>query len=352
MFVRYDEGADRFAMLTVYEHFRPSGGVGNKENVATDAKALVRLWEARDRMIPIEPSIFGTPNCLELSEDHRSLVDAEKDVEAAGIAWETIEIIPGKMFKDADGALGLYQEVRVPGKVVDAWLALAASRLAKSEGLAKALAEERARRAAGGSRKAWAEVRARLHDAFERSLARLDLEIKEDVEGEEKIINDLWACLEGQSLEMLREWIDGAKIRFERHGRTVAVRVPLSATDAREVAGLLADMAKSWDGFAARDGGSAGAEAMIARRVRGPVKESVDYKAVDDGLQISVDLVKLQNGMVASLREGRGMLYKKDPGAREAAKAMADVAGPKVTVSEGVDVEKVIEEFKGAGVKR
>jgi hypothetical protein len=46
------------------------------------------------------------------------------------------------------------------------------------------------------------------------------------------------------------------------------------------------------------------------------------------------------------------MLYKKDPGAREAAKAMADVAGPKVTVSEGVDVEKVIEEFKGAGVKR
>src|SRR3954464_14583900 len=97
MFVRYDEGADRFAMLTVYEHFRSSGSVGNKENLATDTKELVRLWEARDRLIPIEPSIFGTPNCLELSADHRSLVDAEKDVEAAGIAWETIEIIPGKM---------------------------------------------------------------------------------------------------------------------------------------------------------------------------------------------------------------------------------------------------------------
>jgi hypothetical protein len=96
MFARYDEGADRFSMLTVYEHFRSSGPVGNKENLATDGKELVRLWSARERMIPIEPSFFGTPNCLELPEDHRSLVDAEKDVEAAGIKWKTIEIIPGR----------------------------------------------------------------------------------------------------------------------------------------------------------------------------------------------------------------------------------------------------------------
>jgi hypothetical protein len=116
MFVRYDAGADRFSMLTVYEHFRSSGPVGNQENLATDAKALVRLWAARDRMIPVEPSIFGTPNCLELSEDHRSLVDAEKDVEAAGIGWETIEIIPARCSRMPMGRWGFIRKCGCRGR--------------------------------------------------------------------------------------------------------------------------------------------------------------------------------------------------------------------------------------------
>jgi hypothetical protein len=351
MFVRYDEGADRFAMLTVYEHFRSSGSVGNKENLATDTKELVRLWEARDRLIPIEPSIFGTPNCLELSADHRSLVDAEKDVEAAGIAWETIEIIPGKMFKDADGALGLYQEVRVPGKVVDAWLGLAAARLAKNEGLVKALAEERARRQGGGGRKAWAAVRTQAREAVERSLARLDLENAPHVEGDEAIIADLWACLEDRSLEAVRDWMNGQKITFARRGRTVNVVIPLTAADAKEVAGLVVDLGKTWDTFSAADAQKAGPEATIARRVRPAIKEAIDFKALENGLQISVDMVGLENGLVSSMRAGREMQYRGNAEMREAAKAMADAAGPKVTVSEGVDVAKVIEEFKRTPAK-
>jgi hypothetical protein len=351
MFVRYDEAADRFAMLTVYEHFRPSNGVANKENLATDAKELIRLWAARDRMIPIEPSIFGTPNCLELSADHRSLVDAEKDVEAAGINWETIEIIPGKMFKDADGVLGLYQEVRVPGKVVDAWLRLAASRLAKNEGLVKALADERARRAAGGGRKPWAEVRARAREAVERSLARLDLENAPHVEGDEAIIADLWACLEDRSLEAVRDWISGQKITFARHGRTVTVVIPLTAADAKEVSALVVDLGKMWDTFSAADAQKAGPEATIARWVRPAIKDTIDFRALDNGLQISVDLVGLENGLVASLRAGREMQYRSNAEMRESAKTMADVVGPKVTVSDGVDVAKVIEEFKRTPAK-
>jgi hypothetical protein len=82
-------------MLTVYEHFRSSNGAANKEGMTTDASQLVRLWEARARMIPIEPSIFGTPNYLELSADHRSLVDAEADVKEAGIAGGTGESVGG-----------------------------------------------------------------------------------------------------------------------------------------------------------------------------------------------------------------------------------------------------------------
>jgi hypothetical protein len=46
------------------------------------------------------------------------------------------------------------------------------------------------------------------------------------------------------------------------------------------------------------------------------------------------------------------MTYRSNAEMRESAKAMADVVGPKVTVSQGVDVAKVIEEFKrGAVVK-
>lgn len=352
MVVRYDEGADRFSMLTVYEHFRSSSGSGNKENLATDAKALVQLWAARERMIPVEPSIFGTPNYLELSEDHRSLVDAEKDVEAAAIAWKTIEIIPGRMFKDADGALGFYQEVRVPGRVVDAWLGVAASRLAKNEGLVKALAEERARRAAGGARKTWAAVRTQAREAVERSLARLDLENAPHVEGDEAIVADLWACLEDRSLDAVREWMNGQKITFARRGRTVTVLIPLTAADAKEVEVLVADLGKTWDTFSAADAQKAGPEATVARRVRPAIKDTVDFKALENGLQISVDLVGLENGLVSSLRSGRGMQYRANAEMRQAAKAMADAAGPKVTVSEDVDVAKVIEEFKRAPVKR
>lgn len=352
MFVRYDEGADRFSMLTVYEHFRSSSGPGNKENLATDAKALVDLWKARERMIPVEPSIFGTPNYLELSEDHRSLVDAEKDVEAAGVAWETIEIIPGKMFKDADGALGMYQEVRVPGKVVDAWLGLAASRLAQNEGLGKVLTEERARRAGGGARKSWAEVRARAGEAFGRSLARLDQENAPQAEGDDAIAADLWACLEDRSLDALRDWTSGRKVNFARKGRTVTVDVPLTAGDAHEMAALLMDVGKAWSTFAAAEGRNAGPQAVVARRMWPAIKEAVACKALEDGLQISVDLVGLENGLVSSLHEGREMTYRSNAEMRESAKAMADVVGPKVTVSQGVDVAKVIEEFKrGAVVK-
>src|SRR5258706_10535129 len=108
MFVRYDQGTDRFGMLTVYEHFRSSNGAANKEGMTTDASQLVRLWEARERMIPVEPSIFGTPNYVELSADRRSVVDAEADVKEAGIAWGTIEIVPGRMLREADGGLGFY----------------------------------------------------------------------------------------------------------------------------------------------------------------------------------------------------------------------------------------------------
>jgi hypothetical protein len=347
MFVRHEAGADRFGVLTVYEHFRSGGMNRISQGVAVDAETLEELWAARERVIPVEPSIFGTPVYMELSADRRSVVDAADDVKGAGIAWETIEIRPGKMFRDADGALGYYHEVWIPGDVVDRWLRLAALRLAKNEEFAKAIATERARREGRGARRSWADVTARVRERWEAGLARLDLRDAERGR-EEAMWGELWGCLEDRSLEALRAWAAEGKVAFVRRGRIVTLGVPLADSDARGVATLLAELGKVWGAFAGREG-DAGPEARVARRLWERVARAVECKVVEGGLDLSVDVVAAQGGVVSSLGETRAEVYRADPGKVAAARAMADAVGAKVTVSEGVKVGEVVEEFMGRG---
>ncbi len=158
--VRYDAAGDEFGILTIYEHFRSSpNGVEKPQDkagrFANDFAALKKVWDNREQLIPIEPSIFGTTDYLLLAPDHKSVADSQRLDDDPPIAWEQVKIMPGKLFKDADGGIGYHHEVRIPGKVIDQLLQLAISRLAKNHDLIQSVKVELAARQDGKPRRAW-----------------------------------------------------------------------------------------------------------------------------------------------------------------------------------------------------
>jgi hypothetical protein len=128
----------------------------------------------------------------------------------------------------------------------------------------------------------------------------------------------------------------------------VTLRVPLSEADAKEMASLLGDVKSGYLEFATRKAPD-GEKPYVAlyRKLFKAVAGNVDLKAGARGLEISVQAVDALNAFNDAMSEAQLASYDKDPTIAAAAKWMADEAGAKVTVSEGVSVGKVVEEFKG-----
>jgi len=343
--VRYDAKSDRFGVLTVYEHFRSRGpsSTPSTANRSGDVASLVELWQKRDRIVMVEPSLFGNPIYIELSADHKTRADPKDDEGEAKVSWERIKIVPGKMFRDTKGGLGYYHEMWIPGAVVDQLLQ---REWADSAGSADLLAAEHKRRAEGGARGSWKAVGQTVRAAQAAWLASFEKE--EAVDDTNNVTTVEWIrCLDEESLAALQEVV--AKRRFEtnRAGQRVTLRVPLSESDAKELASLLSDVKNGYIEFAARKPPD-GEKAYVAlyRKLFKAVAGNVSLKTGTRGLEISVEAVDALNAFNAAMSEARAASYAKDPTLAAAAKQMAEEVGSKVVVSEGVDVGKEVADFK------
>jgi hypothetical protein len=342
--VRYQARADRFGVLTVYEHFR-SGGPDAGKNLARETASLEELWRGRDRIVPIEPSIFGGPVYIELSADHKARANAADDPDAVKISWDQIKIVPGKMFRDANGALAYYHETWIPGAVVDQWIQLGELRMAKSAELADAVAAERKRRDAGGARGSWKTLGEKARAAQADWLAGLG-GANTRVTNDPIIGVELIGSLDNESLAALEAVVEKGRFQITRSGQVVTLRLPLSASDAKAMEALLTEIKAAFMQFAAEMKAEDEPEVALRRRLTRAIAGSVDFKAGQGGLELSVAAVDALNAINAVMSEARKAAYQKDPAQVAAAKQMADLVGPKVTVSEGVMVEKVVTEFK------
>jgi hypothetical protein len=292
-------------------------------------------------MIPLAPICLNGPWRIVLSGDRTKIEDARDFPAQPPVSWQKIQIRPGKLFTDRDGYLGYWQQVEIPGSVVDELLRLAKARLVANSGewvaqLDEELARRRTRHQPGSD---WDQLGRDLVRAAEQAARDVEKPIAEIEEWDLRLL----ACFDERSLGRLRVALSGGEgLKIDRSAGTLRLALPLTRRDA---AGLAA-VANAYEAALVRLAEARPEETMlgVAARVRGSVRRSLAMTIDgDDSCTISLDLVPVLNDLFEVARADGAKRFADDANSWENAKAMTmAVRGWKgADVQEGVDVAKL-----------
>jgi hypothetical protein len=365
--VLYDGGRDEFRQLIVYERFRyrPDGATVQPQpgqppkpyDWNKDFAELQKIYAERAQTLFIEPSpsrLFGMIGRLVRTADGKLVEPWPPVAGEPPINFNDVTIKPGELFKDADGYLGYSHEMVVPGKFIDAALKSAVFHMSRDPSSTKQIADEIARRDAGGARLAW-------KDLIERTAAEVRKKAAGPGGAEEPAKPDEPALVEGlpdknnpicylevASLKALQKTLADGTLDLGRRKSRLYVRLPLSPDDAKNAATLAAEVRK---------------EALTARpddkpdiaTLRKKLREAADQGLTVElpaagGLELSLDLPTIVNALSEALHDGLTAEFKKDPEEQKRAKEFADRADKEMQVKVGVTAQKLLADFaKSAG---
>ncbi|HSI32823.1 MAG: hypothetical protein ACAI43_17515 [Phycisphaerae bacterium] len=353
--LRYDAKADRFEMLAVYEHFRSSdSGVvlvpekapdaaAAEKRMLEDAAKLRSIYDARDRLIP-GWDILGV-GLYPLTPDRKKF-EGEGDPKPGrpAIAWDKVDIKPGRLFKDKDGFIGYWHEIGVPGAVVDQMLARVRVEMSADEDIRQGIAIEKKRRADAPQKPAdWADITA----ALKAHLLAEQAGKPEGADRQKDLGERLRATLDSASLDRILAALDRGDLGPTRVAGRLVLRVPLTRRDADGIAGLVREVDRTVKSILDAKAEPAAGVIEFLAHARGPLSDHAALKADDAGLEISLDLVPLLNRFLADQRDTENRDFAKSADAKTRASKMAQTVATwkDVEVVPG-DAEKLIAEFR------
>lgn len=321
---KYDAARDELRILVVWSQIR-SGGLGT--DVPDDSAYLEGLYRNRGHMVPeiglpdcedlrafVPIELFGQSAWLKLGPDEgcgislgsRShLLDRETPTRMQAGA----RILPGEAFLESDGTLSCYQQVTVPGAVLDASLAAGLDRLKSiaGPGLQVLVAGEMADRRQGGTTLTFEQLR----QAF---VARITAAGGNTSEDAKKVLAQLGtrplAFLSPETLKMYQGRL-ADQIRARREKGEFVLQISMADGDARAMSESIRLLRQDLK------------EAHRRQTSRNAV-DDVDYllgtlrtEIVKGGLEVRLDIA----GVLTAMRPGRHTQL--DDKAVQSAKAMA-----------------------------
>jgi hypothetical protein len=220
-FLRYNPQADSFRCMQLYLNLRTEE--------AKELDHLKSIWDRRARLIinPLDPDIFGV-TLFERTGKHdlqsfamRYPGDGTTVPTKADL--DSITILPGEFFLNDQVHLCFYQQVEIPGKVVDAFLEEISLLLAAeiSKGTLELMREGAAQ---GKNRASWDDLRADL-----ALLLFPHSETKDPGYTKNKLLP-----LDIGSIAKLIKTSGTRPVQLTRKGSVLKLFLPLSERDARE----------------------------------------------------------------------------------------------------------------------
>src|SRR5665213_1228361 len=233
--VRYDQAQDEFAVMNVYQRIAsPTPG---------DSQYLYQLWLNRDHLIRLPNiDIFSKPAYLRISGSRYAdinLGEAPTSLEPKEtvISLEKIRVLPGTFFLRGEETLCYYDQVVIPGAVVDQALGRVANAVAPD--LTEEIDKEFKRRQDGGKVETWEKARAlmlkQIHAGFAPPPppATAPATAPENPPAEET--SSAWSILDDESLKLLRQGVTDGSMKITRDKQLFTVIIPLSAADAKQL---------------------------------------------------------------------------------------------------------------------
>jgi hypothetical protein len=368
--VFYDAGRDEFRQIVVFERFRyrpdaavqAAGEPGKPPKPydwTKDYTELKNLYAARAQTIFFEPGparLFGMVGKVVRTADGKLAEPWEPVAGEPPINFNDVVIKPGELFTDADGYLGYSHEMTMPGKFVDASLKLAVFHFLRDPSNHKRLADEIARRDAGGARLAWKDLIERTAVEVRKRAAGPGAEEApadkpaEPAPAEGQPDKDNLLCyLDATSLKALQKTLADGTLDVGRRKQKLYARLPLSANDAKNAVELW-DVARK-EALTARPGERAEI-AEVRRKVREAADQGITVEATAaGGLEVTFDIPVVINGTSEAIRAAAAQGFKDAPEDQARAKEMAEQAAKELPVKKGVSVERLLADFSKGGAK-
>jgi hypothetical protein len=270
-FMRFNAQADSFRCMQLYLNLR----TGEKEEL----DHIQSIWDRRARLIinPLDPDIFGV-TLFDRTGKHELQSFAmsrpgDGTLMATRADLDSVTILPGEFFLNEQLHLCFYQQVEIPGKVVDAFLEEISPLLAAeiSKGTLGMMREGAAR---GQERATWDDMRADL---------AVQLFPHSGTEDPGRTKNKL-IPLDISSIANLIKTSGTRPVQLSRTGSVLKLFLPLSERDATEIITTVAFLRRT-----AADRIMAGKAVGLTPKYLDAVSSAV---IEGEGILISIDMIQ------------------------------------------------------------
>ena len=269
--IRFNAPADSFRCLQRYLNLR----TGEK----AELDHLQTVWDRRARLIinPLDPGILGVTLYERLAKHELQSFAMSRAGEGIPLPTEvdldSITILPGEFFLNEQGHLCFYQQMEIPGKVVDGFLEeISLSLTAEISKGTLGLMRDGA--AQGRERANWDDVRADL--AFQL--------FPHEETMDPGHTNNKLLPLDISSIVRLIKTRGTRPVKLSRTGSVLELFVPLSGRDARETIATVEFLRRT-----AADRVLAGKAVGQTPKYLGAIQPAV---IEGEGILISIDLIK------------------------------------------------------------
>ncbi len=306
MLVSYNPKNDEFTVLSVFQQIRV---VREKKDgkVVYDLQSnfmhLQNLWLNRDHLIvPADVPFWGFSNAaLRVSNTTYRLADLRNPGLSppcdSPIPLDAIRIRPGGFFLDARKSLCSYQQIVVPGSILDSLVSLELKHQLRGASVDE-IDKEIERRNAGGAKSSWQQYA----DFFIRQdppgLPDAS-DLKPPATQAAQTPGDEPEPLDADSLKLLRNAVLKHDVRVTRSGSVFTIRLPFSAADSKDGVAAFEQVRVSWASRAenrlrelAVKHAEFASEIESVRTGWKGLADTTTAKAAQGGLDFSIDVVK------------------------------------------------------------
>ena len=331
--LRYDDAKDEFHVLNVYQRIAAA--------TPGDSEYLYQLWLNRDHLIRVpNVDIFTMPAYVRMSPAKYAAInlgEAPPILESADtpISLGQIRVLPGTFFLRGPDTLCYYDQVVLPGKVVDQALPVLIATVAPKviEGIDKELQ----RRKDGGKRVGWGGVRRYIEEGVHASANPTTTPATQPAE--ELPSPDAVQILDEESLGLLRKGVTDGGVKLTREKQVFHLIVPLSNADARQCE-------DSWHIFVdalKKDAPKAAAGTQLA--VVSKLQPAFDLKTLPNAVELEINLAIIIDRLpeLASITEPLG-----DPAPEKLASMRDTIKALRahgVPIDEKLTVEQLAKDF-------
>jgi hypothetical protein len=348
--VRYDKDKDEFTYLVVYQRIRNGKDQKGKTDPAADLKHLTALYQNRDHLLigpagsprPLEE--WGEDGWLRLSPELAAIVDLDSAklnlaTTRPGIPLDQVQVKPGRLFVGEGGGLCYYHQITVPGKVVEAAMAIGPSR-ARDNDMVKRISGmiggELARRSGGGAPMTLQEAKEKLVPLLVQQLTREMVDA--DAQPGKLPVGFPFS---DAGLKALRDAYEKGQVATQRRGSQVFVRLRLTEADAADAVALLDELQKQIEATLQDQTKiipKSIRTAQALRKLAAGLKRTVVEK---DTLELSMDLVDL----MGLFDKPADPLKEVEPDALERAKTFAVQVTGQLDVAKDVTIQQIVADF-------